>query len=450
LDPGSNPGTSTNLDYRFVTLLGSDVIFGGVSLAIFFFPQFAAFLYPAYGLLFLWSDFRRETESHVIFLFLITMVGLALAGWGPTGAEKPAVFLELGGLWLLNWGIGLYRGASVDGKRAAQAREAELNQEIKDRERELEYYRSYGETADGQIRLRRDLTEVAKSLGSTLDGREVYQRLSNALTARYPKAKVQVSADASADPVLQLAMRSQTAVLVSDSKTEARLGKGPFGFRSAAATPLKVMRRLSGFVKLESDAPGAFTQDDLKTLDLFATMAGFSLENIQIYDAVHQQATHDALTQLYSHRAFQQRLKEELLRAGRSQTPLSFILCDVDHFKHYNDQYGHQAGDHLLRTLAAVIASFARPVDFPARYGGEEFCLILPNFVRTEAVDLANRIRLRVEAEPFVFQGQNTHATMSFGVSSFPQDATTPSQIIRVADERMYRAKHNGRNQVVG
>ena len=89
-------------------------------------------------------------------------------------------------------------------------------------------------------------------------------------------------------------------------------------------------------------------------------------------------------------------------------------------------------------------------MDFVARYGGEEFTLILPNYVRSEAVSLAERIRARVSDEPFVFQGLPTRATMSFGVASFPQDATTASQIVRCADERMYRAKHGGRNQVVG
>ena len=125
-------------------------------------------------------------------------------------------------------------------------------------------------------------------------------------------------------------------------------------------------------------------------------------------------------------------------------------MCDVDHFKSYNDRYGHQAGDHLLKTLAGILASFARPVDMVARYGGEEFTLILPNYVRSETVQLAERIRARVSDEPFVFQGLPTRATMSFGVASFPQDATTASQIVRCADERMYRAKHGGRNQVVG
>jgi len=85
-----------------------------------------------------------------------------------------------------------------------------------------------------------------------------------------------------------------------------------------------------------------------------------------------------------------------------------------------------------------------------ARYGGEEFAFILPNVVRTEAVQLAERVRQRVAAEPFVFQGQNTGVTMSFGVASFPQDATTAPLIMRAADERLYRAKEGGRNRVVG
>jgi diguanylate cyclase (GGDEF)-like protein len=210
------------------------------------------------------------------------------------------------------------------------------------------------------------------------------------------------------------------------------------------------MRQPAGFLRLEAARPEAFSPEDLRTVDLFATMAALSLENIQLYEHVHQAAVHDPLTQLFSHRAFEGRLREELLRSGRGQTPLSFILCDIDHFKSYNDRYGHQAGDQLLRTLAAIIASFARPVDFPARYGGEEFCLILPNVAHAQAVELAENMRRRVAAEPFVFQGQKTGATMSFGVSSFPGDATTASQIVRIADERLYQAKNSGRDRVVG
>ena len=141
---------------------------------------------------------------------------------------------------------------------------------------------------------------------------------------------------------------------------------------------------------------------------------------------------------------------EEVLRSGRGQTPVSLIMCDVDHFKKYNDTYGHQAGDMLLQKVAQILSNHARPVELVARYGGEEFAIVLPGIVRAQAVEFANRIRVKVETEPFVFQGQQTRVTQSYGVSSFPQDATTPSQLVKAADERLYTAKHNGRNQVVG
>ena len=251
------------------------------------------------------------------------------------------------------------------------------------------------------------------------------------------------------DPLLLAAQRRRGPVLIKDARTESQVVPGA-RFISGVAIPMKVMRQAAGFVKLESDTPGAFGPDEVRTADLFATMAALSLENIRLYESVHRQATHDSLTQLHSHRAFQQRLQEEVLRAGRSQTPLAMIMLDVDHFKQYNDKFGHQGGDQLLRTLAAILASFARPVDFVARYGGEEFAIILPNYVRTEAVQVAERIRARVAEEPFVFNGAPTRATMSLGVAAFPTDATTASQIVRVADERLYKAKHGGRNQVVG
>ena len=339
--------------------------------------------------------------------------------------------------------------ASQSPRRAQLLEQMDLQDAIRDAERDLKYYRQYEETVGAETRLRRDLADSAKSLSGSMDAREVQARLATILAARFPGARIAIVAGAGEDPLLQLSAKRRGPVLVKDSRAEAGLVPGA-RFASGVAVPMHVMRQDAGYVKLESDKPGAFGPDDVKAADLFATMAALSLENIRLYESVHRQATHDALTQLHSHRAFQQRLQEEVLRAGRSQTPTALIMCDVDKFKVYNDTFGHQAGDHLLRTLAGVLASFARPVDMVARYGGEEFALILPNFVRTEAVALAERIRQRVADEPFVFQGKPTKATMSFGVASFPTDATTASQIVRVADERLYRAKHGGRNQVVG
>lgn len=436
-------------DSRAVTLLGSYGLFAGLSLLVVARPEFAPFAFPAFALPLLWSDLRRDAESPAVLTFLATIAGAILAVRAADAGARAGIAVGIAGLWTLAAALSSHRGRQVDDERALLLEQMTLQDAIRDDERDLKYYKGYEESVGSETRLRRDLADAAKSLSGTMDAGEVQARLVAVLTARFPAARIEVAPGAGADPLLLAAARRRGPVLVKDARQEAELVPGA-RFASAVAIPFKVMGHPAGFVKLESDKPSAFGADDVKAADLFATMAALSLENISLFESVHRQATHDALTQLYSHRAFQQRLQEEVLRSGRAQTPLSLIMCDVDHFKRYNDSYGHQAGDHLLKTLAGILASFARPVDLVARYGGEEFAVILPNFVRSEALQVAERMRARVAAEPFVFQGSPTHATMSFGVASFPQDATTASQIVRSADEKLYRAKHGGRNQVVG
>ena len=434
-------------DSRAVTLLGSYGLFAGLALLAVALPEIGPGVVSAFGLCLLWSDLRRDGESPVVLTFLVTIVAIILMA--RTEQTRMLVGVSLAGFWLLAGSLSAHRDRQFSDKRTILLEQMAMQDLIRDDERDLKYYRSYEETVGVETRLRRDLADAAKSLSGTMDGREVQARLITILTQRFPAARVEVVGGAGTDPLLLAAQRRRGPVLVKDARSETQVAPGA-RFVSGVAVPMKVMRQVAGFVKLESDSAGAFGPDEVRTVDLYATMAALSLENIRLFESVHRQATHDALTQLHSHRAFQQRLQEEILRSGRSQTPLALIMCDVDHFKRYNDQFGHQAGDQLLRTLASILASFARPVDFAARYGGEEFALILPNFVRSEAVALAERIRARVAEEPFVFQGAPTHATMSLGVAAFPTDAMTASQIVRVADERLYRAKHGGRNQVVG
>jgi len=436
-------------DSRAVTLLGSYGLFAGLTLLIIARPEFGPAAFPAFAIALLWSDFRRDAESPVVLAFLATLAGGVLLIRSQNDAVRVALVVGIAGLWAVAAGLSSHRGRQSSDERALLLEQMSLQDAIRDDDRDLKYYRSYEETVGSETRLRRDLADAAKSLSGTLDAGEVQARLVAVLTTRFPGSRVEVVAGAEGDPLLLAAQRRRGPVLIKDARVETSIVPGA-RFASGVAIPMRVMRHPSGFVKIENDKPGALGPDDVRAADLFATMAALSLENIQLYESVHRQATHDALTQLHSHRAFQQRLQEEVLRSGRSQSPLALIMCDVDHFKTYNDRYGHQAGDHLLKTLAGILASFARPVDFVARYGGEEFALILPNYIRTEAAQLAERIRARVSEEPFVFQGQPTRATMSFGVASFPQDATTASQIVRSADERLYRAKDGGRNQVVG
>ena len=193
----------------------------------------------------------------------------------------------------------------------------------------------------------RDLTQAAKSLASTLDPRELERRLQRVLEGRYAQSRIRILPGTPPDPLADWAVRSQTPVLVGDISRDERFrgAQMPGSFRSVMLLPLSVMKKNYGFVRLESDQPNAFDTNDLRAVDLFATVASLTLENIQLFEEIKNLAMHDGLTGLYTQRAFRLRLKDELLRAGRSQSPLALVMCDIDLFKNYNDSYGHQAGD---------------------------------------------------------------------------------------------------------
>jgi len=168
-----------------------------------------------------------------------------------------------------------------------------------------------------------------------------------------------------------------------------------------------------------------------------------------MFERVRELAIKDGLTGLFTHRAFQTRIEEEILRAARSKVPFSLIMSDIDHFKSYNDTYGHQAGDAVLKAVARELAESIRDIDFAARYGGEEFAVILTGVGKARAAGVAEHIRKALEARRFSFNGEVTRVTASFGVAEFPAEAAIASQLVRSADERLYRAKHGGRNRVV-
>ena len=158
----------------------------------------------------------------------------------------------------------------------------------------------------------------------------------------------------------------------------------------------------------------------------------------------------DDLTQLLNRRSLNQKLEEEIRRSKRFGRPLSFIMIDIDHFKNYNDTYGHPKGDEILKELAKILVTNCRDIDLVARYGGEEFCILLPETLGSEALQQAERTRVFVEE--YYFEGEELQPdgqlTISLGVAVYPDDAKSMKEIIEFADRALYWAKESGRNRV--
>lgn len=164
-----------------------------------------------------------------------------------------------------------------------------------------------------------------------------------------------------------------------------------------------------------------------------------------------QLAVTDGLTGLYNHRHLHERLALEVERSARNGLPLSLLMIDVDHFKHYNDHHGHPAGDDVLRQFARLLTEGRRANDMVARYGGEEFSVILVDTAKFTAAKLAERIRERVASHPFAFGASQPggRLAISVGVASFPDDAADPDSLLKAADGALYAAKRAGRDCVV-
>lgn len=157
----------------------------------------------------------------------------------------------------------------------------------------------------------------------------------------------------------------------------------------------------------------------------------------------------DPLTHIYNRRYMINMLEKEMQRAERKGTHLSLVMIDLDHFKHVNDKYGHQGGDQVLAALAELSQSGLRSYDFIARYGGEEFVMTLPETTHEDALMIAERLRLRIQLHSYTGSLKGLSTTASMGVATYPTNfITSLSDLIREADDAMYRAKAAGRNRV--
>jgi diguanylate cyclase (GGDEF)-like protein len=216
------------------------------------------------------------------------------------------------------------------------------------------------------------------------------------------------------------------------------------GRRAAVCLPLQVRGRVRGVMWVHYNEPRRVAEEDLHLLASFANQAAIAIENARLFAETRRLANTDALTGLYNHRYFYHLLDTEVKRARRYGRALSLIMLDIDHFKQFNDRYGHLAGDEALRCLALILRKNSRRVDTVARYGGEEFAIILPETDLAQAAVQAERLRAAAAEQ----QWPEGHLTISAGAAVLAPHMARMEDLVRDADRALYQAKAAGRNQV--
>jgi diguanylate cyclase (GGDEF)-like protein/PAS domain S-box-containing protein len=247
------------------------------------------------------------------------------------------------------------------------------------------------------------------------------------------------------------ALRTGHPHLVLASDHTAPCGHAEGVKNSYLCVPILAQGEALGIVHFQAtDQAPSFADTELSHKSTFAGQIGLSIANIRLRDALRSQSIKDPLTGLYNRRYLEEMLEREIRRAVRSEQSVGVLMLDLDHFKNFNDTYGHDAGDAVLREAGAFLTRSIRAEDTVCRFGGEEFVIVLPTANAESARARAERIRSKIRELTVLYQGQSLgRITVSIGVSELPAHGTSPAELLAAADAALYRAKRDGRDRVV-
>lgn len=219
------------------------------------------------------------------------------------------------------------------------------------------------------------------------------------------------------------------------------------GLREFCVAPLRLGSSVHGVLAV-ANKDEAFLAADVDLVSITAEQVALALERYRFLEVVQRQASIDDLTGLYNHRFLVDYLGQQVALAERLNAPLAILMIDIDHFKTLNDSHGHQAGDAALAMFAQTLVSSVRRSDLAARYGGEEFSVVMANTSAAEARLVAEKIRRNAAQTQIALpDGEPVVLTVSIGGAAFPEDTDSARELLRLADEALYRAKRTGRNR---
>jgi diguanylate cyclase (GGDEF)-like protein len=245
--------------------------------------------------------------------------------------------------------------------------------------------------------------------------------------------------------------RNKKTQFIHDVSLDSDFLPAAYEVKNEIAVPLLKDNHVLGVLNVESKGDPPLTENDVNVLNTLAGSVAVAIDNARLHAEVRLMAMTDVVSGLANRRAFDETLYAEITRASRYSQPISLIILDLDSFKEYNDKWGHPAGDIRLKEIADLLRSNVRDPDLAARYGGEEFALILPNTSKGGAIRLAERLCRSAESLAPQKNEDNwpiAGYTISLGVATYPDDATSVEELLLMADNAELMAKRLGKNQV--
>lgn len=360
---------------------------------------------------------------------------------------------------------------------ALQADEVDVQRDLAEAHKQLKLQQAF-EHANALLEKRLNelslLYEVARSFTSTLELPELLARISAHVAERLsiPQFSIMLL---NSDGTLEVktayppgqgteqvrfrsnegacgtAVQTHGAVYIADVASDSSIYVARPGSHretgSLLCVPMIHHEEVLGVLNFQRPHPDSFTSEEIEVLTAIADQASLAVKNARLHEETVALAITDPLTGIPNRRHLFSRLDMEIARANRFGNQLSVLMVDIDHFKSFNDAAGHRAGDGVLRQVAALMKGMIRKVDTIGRYGGEEFLLILPQVTKVEAIEVAEKLRRAIAANPFEPARSASKITVSVGIANLPVDATVQEKLVDCADAALYASKRAGRNQ---